>query len=88
MKSCLNVHGYWSSNRVPVGQKNKTRVPDRVPDYSFGNILLEHLFFYSCKKKTKTTKGVINANRKTNTKEIYGGNDQKAAEEKSKILCS
>ena len=31
MKSCSNVHGYWSSHRVPNGQKEHHRVPVEFP---------------------------------------------------------
>jgi len=31
MKSCSNVHGYWSSDRVPDANKNITRVPVEFP---------------------------------------------------------
>ena len=31
MKSCSNVHGYWSSNGVTNGQKEHHRVPVEFP---------------------------------------------------------
>ena len=50
MKSCPNVHVYWSSHRVPVCNVLIDRVPVEFPITLFGNLISEHLPFYSCRK--------------------------------------
>ena len=75
MKSCPNVHAYWSSNRVPDANVLMHRVPVEFPIYYFRNLISEHLPSYSCKKNennNNNNKGNINANRNTTAKKIHG----------------
>ena len=87
MKSCPNVHGLWSSDRVPVANVLIHRVPLEFPIIFLG-IYFKSICLFTRVSKTKTTNGVINANGKTTTKKIYGSNDQEAFKEKSEILCA
>ena len=85
MKSCPNVHVYWSSHRVPVSNVLIDRVPVEFP-ITFLGISFQSIFLFTRVSKIETTKGYTNGN--TIKTKVHGSNDQKIAEEEPKILCA
>ena len=68
MKSCSNVHGYWSSHRVPNGQKEHHRVPVEFPfPFTVWELTGGASSFLLVYEKTTNKKG-HHENRNTNKK--------------------